>query len=81
MHIKVIDELRGQVNELEGRANDALNLAFQFGNIDGGHHKMWVIDQMVRALTGDDYEAWLERYQENEEDPDDPYEWNVGIAP
>jgi hypothetical protein len=22
------------------------------GGVDGGHHKAWVIDQMVRALTG-----------------------------
>ena len=29
----------------------ALKFALQYGTIDGGHHKMWVIDQMVRALT------------------------------
>lgn len=29
----------------------ALDYAVQFGNTDGEHHKMWVIDQMVRALT------------------------------
>jgi hypothetical protein len=30
----------------------ALDIAAQFGGIDGDHHKAWVIDQMVRALTG-----------------------------
>lgn len=30
----------------------ALRLAESFGGIDGDHHKTWVIDQMVRALTG-----------------------------
>ena len=29
----------------------ALALA-HYGTTDGEHHKMWVIDQMVRALTG-----------------------------
>ena len=29
-----------------------VELAARYGSIDGGHHKMWVIDQMVRALTG-----------------------------
>lgn len=29
----------------------ALELARAFGSIDGGHHKMWLIDQMVRVLT------------------------------
>lgn len=27
-----------------------------YGTIDGEHHKQWVIDQMVRALTGCPYE-------------------------
>jgi len=30
----------------------ALQIAFESGQTDGAHHKMWVIDQMVRALTG-----------------------------
>jgi len=34
------------------RIEKALDFAIQYGGIDGDHHKMWVIDQMVRALTG-----------------------------
>jgi len=34
------------------RIAKALDLANSYGGIDGAHHKMWVIDQMVRALTG-----------------------------
>ena len=30
----------------------ALDFAVRYGGIDGAHHKTWVIDQMVRALTG-----------------------------
>ena len=30
----------------------AIQIAFQSGQVDGDHHKGWVIDQMVRALTG-----------------------------
>lgn len=40
---------------LEGREERiavALDTAVQYGGIDGAHHKTWVIDQMVRALTG-----------------------------
>lgn len=36
----------------ERRAAKALKVANDAGLFDGGHHKMWVIDQMVRALTG-----------------------------
>lgn len=37
---------------LEDRIADALNFAQSYGQEDGGRHKMWVIDQMVRSLTG-----------------------------
>ena len=31
---------------------EALEVAVKFGGTDESHHKSWVIDQMVRALTG-----------------------------
>ena len=34
------------------RIDAALTVAVSYGGIDGDHHKAWVIDQMVRALTG-----------------------------
>ena len=35
---------------LQERIDLALEIA-GYGYVDGSHHKMWVIDQMVRALT------------------------------
>lgn len=57
----------------------ALTIA-EYGGIDGAHHKQWVIDQMVRALTGDGYEAWVVRQRDGDDGPD-TYEWDEGIAP
>jgi hypothetical protein len=34
------------------RIKKAIDYAVRYGGIDGDHHKAWVIDQMVRALTG-----------------------------
>lgn len=34
------------------RIDRALVYAFRYGQIDGAHHRVWVIDQMVRALLG-----------------------------
>lgn len=34
------------------RISKALMYAVRYGGIEGDHHKAWVIDQMVRALTG-----------------------------
>lgn len=36
----------------EERIKAALNTAQSWGSSDGDHHKMWVIDQMVRELLG-----------------------------
>jgi hypothetical protein len=38
--------------ELRERIDGALDVAVRYGGIDGDHHKAWVIDQMVRHLTG-----------------------------
>ncbi len=63
-------------NEPGQRIDNALMIAGQYGQIEGGHHRQWVIDQMVRALLESHYEEWIESYLENGE-----YWWETGIAP
>jgi hypothetical protein len=63
-----------------GDIKAALEIAERYGQIDGAHHKAWVIDQMVRALTGSDYEAWVAHSKDGEDGPD-TYDWDEGIAP
>ena len=58
----------------------ALEVAQKYGGIDGDHHKAWVIDQMVRALTGDGYDQFVADTCAGEEGPD-TYFWGEGIAP
>lgn len=58
----------------------ALEIALRYGGTDGAHHKEWVIDQMVRALTGDKYEQWVRDACDGEDGPN-TYEWDEGIAP
>jgi hypothetical protein len=60
--------------------NRALNLIARYGGIDGAHHKQWVIDQVVRALTGDEYDAWVTEVKAGEDGPE-TYEWDTGRAP
>lgn len=72
----------------------ALKVASDFAYIDGDHHKMWVIDQMVRCLTGcplemrsaKDYKGRPYEYETFGES--DAYRafigdgnWDTGIAP
>lgn len=58
----------------------ALELALDNGQTDGDHHKLWVIDQIVRVLTGDRYEQVITEYCDGEDGPE-TYEWDTGIAP
>ncbi len=74
MTIKIYPE------NMNGRIDKALELARLFGGIDGAHHKDWVIDQMVRALTGSDYEKFVKDAKSGEDGPE-TYDWEVGIAP
>ena len=59
------------------RIHEAVELAVRYGQIDGGHHKMWVIDQMIRTLLGKaGYDSLIATYTLGDE-----YYWDEGIAP
>lgn len=58
----------------------ALDVIERFGGIDGEHHKTWVLDQVVRALTGERYGAWVTEHCAGEDGPN-TYAWDIGIPP
>lgn len=62
------------------RVQLTLELLAQDGQVDGSHHKAWVIDQVARALAGDGYDAFIARYRDGEDGPE-TYAWDAGIAP
>lgn len=64
------------------RIKEALDIAWRYGCVDGEHHKMWTINQMVKVLccSEENYNKWVEAY-ESPLDDGDYYEWDCGIAP
>ena len=58
----------------------AIQLAVDFGGIEGEEHKNWVIDQMVRILAGEGYPTVVASACVGEEGPD-TYEWDCGVEP
>ena len=62
------------------KIQDAMEVIMRYGQIDGDHHKAWVIDQVSRILLDDKYDAFIKMYEYDEEE-DEIYEWDVGIAP
>lgn len=79
------DEMIVKMDKQSDAIANALTIAWDYAQIDGEHHKMWVIDQMVRALCGTEekYKEWVNAYQEPFafEDFEGCYEWDIGIAP
>lgn len=57
---------------------EALDIAWKYGQDDGAHHLRWAIDQMVRALTGDGYAAWVAEFEGDPENEENHYEWDTG---
>lgn len=47
----LLDEMNDRGYSVDERIQEALQIAWDAGMVEGDHHKMWVIDQMVRALT------------------------------
>jgi len=66
--------------DYEAKIKAALEIILRYGGIDGSHHKTWVIDQVVRIITGDNYEQWVIAAKAGEDGPE-TYDWDEGIAP
>ncbi len=75
-----MDKFVSKVGELNKRMSTALNLIVRYGGIDGAHHKQWVLDQVLRVLSGEKYDE-LVAYANDGEDGPATYEWDEGIAP
>jgi len=52
------------------------HLLLAYGQIEGDHHRAWVIDQALRILAGARYEQVIAAYNNDGE-----YSWGLGIAP
>lgn len=64
------------INSYADRIDAACEIAYRYGQTDGAHHKMWVVDQMLRLLLGESYPDWIIAATN-----DGTEEWDVGIAP
>jgi hypothetical protein len=68
-------------HELELRIADALTTARSYGMTGGARHKMWVIDQVARSLTGCPLDQGEEPSEEYRQFVREAGDWDEGIAP
>jgi hypothetical protein len=57
-----------------GRIADALIIAMRYGH-RRGRERAWVLDQIVRALTGRQYREWVTHFETNDR------KWDEGTEP
>jgi len=50
------------------KIQQALDVIFQYGGVDGAHHKVWVLEQVTRLLT-DNYDEWVAKAKAGEDGP------------
>ena len=67
--------------EYEDRCDKAIEHIFLYSGIDGDEHKLWTLDQVLRILAGDKYDALVEEYEEEDKFGEKQYVWDTGIAP
>ena len=77
---QAIKRVLQELEDKEKKIDKVLNIIFEYGQIDEGHHKAWVIDQIVRILQGDNYKNWVYDYKHDKE-TGEKYSWDIGIAP
>ena len=64
----------------EEKIIESLKIALKYAGYSGSHHKSWVLDQMVRILAGDQYDAIITNYKKGDDGPE-TYYWQEGIGP
>ena len=93
---KIIENYRNVLFKKTKAIEKAIEYAQRYGQIDGAHHRLWVIDQMVRALLecpikedsqGESfkYNKLIKDYEYKSDDghyeEEKIYEWDLGVAP
>ena len=82
-HFPAIRWSQGEPNDLTlngKKIEKAIQLAVEYGGIDGTHHKDWVIDQLVRILASDSYDQVVADAKSGKDGPE-TFSWDCGIAP
>lgn len=74
-------QLEKKVRSLERRIARAYSWAGESMVNDGGHHKVWFIDQIVRTLAGREYAQIARKQIVRWAKGDDYYPWDEGMAP
>jgi hypothetical protein len=69
-----------EIKVLNNKITEVIELCLDYGALNGSHYKMWIIDQIIRILSGDKYDALIKSYCKGEDGPNN-YSWYTGVKP
>lgn len=72
--VRVWFAMDGSVARIEA----AVAIAGDYLGCDGGHHKQWALEEILRTLLGDEFEKWAAEWRDGEDGPD-TYSWDEGV--
>ncbi len=78
--LAALERVKAERDELQQQRDAALAVIQRYGGIDGDHHKSWVLDCIVRELTGEKYAEWVVDFERGEDGPK-TFKWDPGIPP
>lgn len=73
-----MEEAEELLEEALTREKQIGDLIIEYATIDGEWHKQWVIDQILRVISGVNYQSWIDSYFT---DVDGVVFWDAGIEP
>ena len=63
------------------KENKIMDIIETYGQFDGGHHKQWCLDQIVRVIKNKlDYDFWVKDMEDGGHGPGS-YTYDEGITP
>lgn len=66
---------------LSDKVSKAVDLILVDAQYDGAHHKMWVLDQVLRTLLGpEQYEETIRSWEQRPDDGTIWHEWDTGVT-
>jgi len=70
---------------MKDKLKEIEDIIIEYGQIDGAHHKTWVLDQVMRVAKGDKYKEFIKWYEYTDyngnECVEKEYSWDTGTAP
>jgi hypothetical protein len=77
-----VARLEDELEVTQDKIAEALSLLWCYGQYEGDtQRQVWLLDQVVRELTGDQYDDWVRKRTGNDGSFPNKLPWSTGTSP